>query len=260
VNKDNLFSFRAGLVFKPMQNGSIYIAYGNSKTPSKTSVNGSCTAITCNVNPETAVNYEIGTKWDLFDNQLSLTASLFRNERQNYKVPSTDPTMPDNVLDGKARVDGVTLGASGRITDAWQVFANYTYLDSKVIRSIDRDSTAFDPLAGNPLTQTPKNAFSLWTTYELPWGFTIGYGMTYQGKIYVTNSSSLPGATVVPLATSPHWWTHRAMLTYEVNEDLRLQLNVTNLLDKTYYTRVRNNGWATPGDGRSAVLTVSYTF
>ena len=259
-NSDNLFSFRAGLVFKPAPNGSFYIAYGNSKTPSKNSVNGACTAITCNVNPETAVNYEVGTKWDLLDARLSLTASIFRNERQNYKVPSTDPTFPDNVLDGKARVNGATLGASGRITDQWQVFANYTYLDTKVIRNLDRDSTAFDPLAGNPLTQTPKNAFSLWTTYELPWGFTVGYGATYQSKIYVTNSSSLPGAAVVPLATSPSWWVHRAMLTYEVSEDLRLQLNVTNLFDKTYYTRVRNNGWATPGDGRSAVLTVNYTF
>lgn len=259
-NSDNLFSYRAGLVFKPAPNGSIYIAYGNSKSPSKSSVNGACTAITCNVNPESAVNYEIGTKWDLFDARMQLTASLFRNERQNYRVPSTDPTEPDNVLDGKARVNGVTLGASGRITDAWQIFANYTYLDSKVIRNLDRDSTAFDPLAGNPLTQTPKNAFSLWTTYDIGWGITLGYGITYQSKIYITNSSSLPGAAVVPLATSPHWWTHRAMISYDVTEDLRLQLNVTNLFDKEYYTRVRNNGWATPGDGRYATLTVSYTF
>ncbi|MGE0667772.1 MAG: TonB-dependent receptor [Sphingomonadales bacterium] len=259
-NEDNLFSYRAGLVFKPAPNGSIYIAYGNSKTPSKSSVNGACTAITCNVNPESAVNYEVGTKWDLFDARMQLTASLFRNERQNYRVPSTDPTEPDNVLDGKARVNGVTLGASGRITDAWQIFANYTYLYSKVIRNLDKDSTAFDPLAGNPLTQTPKNAFSLWTTYDIGWGITLGYGMTYQSKIYVTNSSSAPGAAVVPLATSPHWWTHRAMISYDVTEDLRLQLNVTNLFDKEYYTRVRNNGWAVPGDGRYATLTVSYTF
>lgn len=259
-NSDNLFSYRAGLVFKPLPNGSIYIAYGNSKSPSKSSVNGACTAITCNVNPETAVNYEIGTKWDLFDAQMQLTASVFRNERQNYRVPSTDPTMPDNVLDGKARVNGATLGASGRITDAWQVFANYTFLDSKVIRNLDKDSTAFDPLAGNPLTQTPKHALSLWTTYDIGWGITLGYGITYQSKIYVTNSSSLPGATVVPLATSPEWWTHRAMVTYQINEDLRLQLNVNNLFDKEYYTRVRNNGWATPGDGRHATLTVNYTF
>jgi catecholate siderophore receptor len=259
-NSDNLFSYRAGLVFKPAPNGSIYVAYGNSKTPSKTSVNGACTAITCNVKPEAAVNYEVGTKWDLMDARLSLTASLFRNERQNYKVPSTDPTLPDNVLDGKARVNGATLGASGRITDAWQMFANYTYLDTKVIRNLDKDSTAFDPLAGNPLTQTPKNAMSLWTTYELPWGITLGYGATYQGKIYLANSSSLPGATVVPLPTSPHYWIHRAMITYQVTEDLHLQLNVTNLLDKEYYIRVRNNGWSTPGDGRSAVLTASYTF
>jgi catecholate siderophore receptor len=266
-NEDNLFSYRAGLVFKPAPNGSIYIAYGNSKTPSKTSVNGSCVVSlsgtsfdTCNVNPESAVNYEIGTKWDLFDARLQLTASLFRNERQNYKVPSTDPTQPDPVLDGKARVNGATLGASGRITEAWQIFANYTFLDTRVIRNQDRDSTAFDPLAGNPLTQTPKHAVSLWTTYELPWGFTLGYGLTYQSKIYIANSSSAPGTTQVPLPTSPHWWVHRAMLTYEVSEDLRLQLNVNNLFDKEYYTRVRNNGWATPGDGRSATLTVSYTF
>jgi catecholate siderophore receptor len=259
-NEDNLFSYRAGLVFKPAANGSIYIAYGNSKTPSKSSVNGACTAITCNVNPETAVNYEIGTKWDLFDARMQLTASLFRNERQNYRVPSTDPTMPDNVLDGKARVNGATLGASGAITDAWQVFANYTFLDSKVIRNQDKDSTAFDPLAGNPLTQTPKHAMSLWSTYNIGWGFTVGYGITYQSKIYITNSSSLPGTPVVPLATSPDWWTHRLMVTYDISEDLRVQLNINNLFDEKYYTRVRNNGWAVPGDGLSGTLTVSYTF
>jgi len=43
-NSDNLFSYRAGLVYKPQDNASIYLAYGNSKTPSKASVNGTCTA------------------------------------------------------------------------------------------------------------------------------------------------------------------------------------------------------------------------
>lgn len=55
-NSDTLFSYRFGLNYKPTPDGSIYVAYGNSKTPSKTSVNGSCTALTCNVKPETAVN------------------------------------------------------------------------------------------------------------------------------------------------------------------------------------------------------------
>jgi catecholate siderophore receptor len=129
-----------------------------------------------------------------------------------------------------------------------------------VIRNQDKDSTAFDPLAGNPLTQTPKHAMSLWNTYNIGWGFTVGYGITYQSKIYITNSSSLPGTPVVPLATSPDWWTHRLMVTYDISEDLRVQLNINNLFDEKYYTRVRNNGWAVPGDGLSGTLTVSYTF
>jgi len=39
-----------------------------------------------------------------------------------------------------------------------------------------------------------------------------------------------------------------------------LQLNIDNLFDKQYFTRVRNNGWATPGAARSAVLTATFKF
>ena len=50
------------------------------------------------------------------------------------------------------------------------------------------------------------------------------------------------------------------MVAYEVNEQLSLQLNANNLFDKEYYTRVRNNGWATPGDTRQVVLSATYRF
>jgi catecholate siderophore receptor len=45
-----------------------------------------------------------------------------------------------------------------------------------------------------------------------------------------------------------------------VNDQLSFQLNANNLFDKEYYVRVRNNGWATPGDARSLVLTATYAF
>ena len=56
---------------------------------------------------------------------------------------------------------------------------------------------------------------------------------------------------------------HRAMVAYKVNRSLRLQLNVTNLFDEEYLTRVRTAGdiaWGTPGDARSAVLTATWVF
>ena len=43
-NSNDLFSWRVGLVYKAIENASIYTAYSNSKTPSAASVNGSCTA------------------------------------------------------------------------------------------------------------------------------------------------------------------------------------------------------------------------
>ncbi|MEH6417717.1 TonB-dependent receptor [Pseudomonas sp. CGJS7] len=262
-NSDDLFSYRAGLVFKPVENGSIYIAYGNSKTPSKASVNGSCTAQTCSVDPETAVNYEIGTKWDFLDGRLALTGSVFRNDRKNYKVADLDN--PNNLsglqqLDGQARVDGVMLGLSGLITDQWAVYANYAFLDSEVLQGVsDRQAgLGLDYTKGDRLTQVPEHSFSLWTTYDLSPKWQIGYGATYQGKIWLTQHS----ATNVngPLTTYGSYWTHRAMVAYKFNRSAQLQLNVNNLTDEEYFTRIRNNGWATPGDGRQVVLSANFSF
>ena len=257
-NSDDLFSCRAGLVYKPIPEASIYIAYGNSRTPSKSSVSGACTIANCFVEPEAAKSYEIGAKWNLLEDQLSLTASIFRNARTNFRVTSADTTIPDQQVDGSARVDGMALGIAGTITAEWLVFANYTYLDSKVIRSIpliDISRGIVDPQAGNPMVQTPKHAMSVWTTYQLPYNIQVGYGFTQQSKIYVTSVS--------PLVTAPGYWTHRAMISYAPTENLSLQLNVTNLFDKLYYTRVRFNAtspWTVPGDRRQATLSANYSF
>ncbi|MGO1001683.1 TonB-dependent receptor [Lysobacter sp. CA196] len=262
-SNDDLFSYRAGLVYKPVENGSIYIAYGNSKTPSKASVNGSCTAQTCSVDPETAVNYEIGTKWDFLDGRIALTGSVFRNERENYKVADLDN--PANLsglqqLDGSARVDGVMLGLSGLLTDQWAVYANYAFLDSEVLQGVsDRQaSLGLDYTKGDRLTQVPEHSFSLWTTYDISPRWQVGYGATYQGKIWLTQHSATNVAG--PLTTYGSYWTHRAMVNYKINRQASLQLNINNLTDEDYFTRIRNNGWATPGDGRQVVLSANFAF
>ena len=277
-NQENLVSYRAGLVYKPQANVSLYVAYGNSQTPSQSAVNGACNAATCNVDPEEAVNYEIGAKWDTFGNRLSLTAALFRNERTNYKVPSADPTIPDQVLQGSSRVDGIALGAAGRITDRWAVYANYTYLKSKVLQGVSdfaasggATGTEADFIKGDPLLNVPDHGFSLWTTYDVTPRLQFGYGVTYTGETYLsqhtgiarvpaTTPVSYVGRSTIPLVKTASFHVHRLMARYTVTRSLDLTLNVTNLFDKEYYIRGRNNGWATPGDTRSATLTANYRF
>lgn len=271
-NSDDLLSYRAGLVFKPVEAGSIYLAYGNSKTPSKASVNGSCTRNTdpalgtnnCTVDPESAINYELGVKWELLDQRVALNAAIFRNERENYRV--NDPNNPENpsgqqALDGKARVDGVILGVSGNLMRNWAVYANYTYLDSEVLQGVSNlaASGGGDYTRGDALLAVPKHAFNAWTTVDVgQWQF--GYGVNYQGEYYLNQHSAtnLDG----PLAKADDYWVHRAMVAWNVNRDLRLQLNVNNLFDKEYYTRVRTSasGWATPGEGRQFTLQANYAF
>jgi catecholate siderophore receptor len=267
-NSEHLLTYRVGLVYKPVPNASLYLAYANSKTPSQATVNGSgaCNAATCDVDPEKAESFEIGAKWDLWG-RLSLTGALFRNDRTNYRVPSGDPTLPDQQLDGSARVEGVALGVSGQITDAWAIFANYTYLDSEVRRGVSAALAAqgLDFTKGDPLTNVPDHAFSLFTTYDLPHDVQVGYGVTYQGQYYLTQhgqitGSNPPARTTIPLVKADDYWVHRLTVAWSPRPDLELRLNVNNLFDKVYYQRGRNNGWATPGDRRNATLTANYRF
>jgi len=260
-NRSSLFSYRIGAVYKPIEPISFYVAYGNSKTPSQSTVNGSCSVATCNVKPESAKNYEIGGKAELFKGGLLLTAALFRTDRDSYKVPSVDPTVPDQQLDGHSRVDGIALGATGHITSAWQITANYTYLDSELIRSVAKGA-ALDPSAGAQLQQTPKHSGSLYTAYTLPFGLTVGYGATYQGKFAINlPTRTTVGGALSRVLYSKDYLVHNLTAAYEISRELSLQLNVKNIGDKLYYTRIRaNNGWATPGDARSAILTLSYKF
>jgi catecholate siderophore receptor len=285
-SNERLFSYRVGAVFKPSANSSLYASFANARTPSSATVRLGCGAIPgagqadpCAVAPETARSYEIGGKIELMNRRLLLTAAVFRNERSNFRTPSNDPSLPTalQVLDGRARVDGVALGLSGFITPAWQIFANYTYLDAEVLQSVSdfclanprpscANSAAIpDPQAGDRLIQTPRHAASLFTSYRLPFGLEIGYGFTYQGAV-ATFQRNINQRTQYLV---DDFLIHRAFVSYAFGNGLTAQLNVQNFTNEGYYTNVRNNlnatgvitgGWAMPGEGRSAVLSLFYSF
>jgi len=258
-NTDYLSSYRLGLVFKPSSSSSIYLAHGNSETPSQATVNGTCDIVAnCNVDPEEAETVELGGKWELKD-ALTLTAAVFRNERSQFRVPSGDPTIPEQVLDGNSRVDGVALGAAGAIGMRWSVFGNYTYLDSEILQSISDQlllGGTVDILAGDPLPNTPEHSASIWATFQVSDAFSIGYGVTYQGEYTFARANATAN-----LYYTPDYLTHRAMATYAFNDNLALQVNIDNLTDEVYFERIRNNatnGWATPGVERSGVVSLTW--
>ena len=302
LSDEKLFSYRAGLNFKPTENTSIYVSYGNSKTPTSASVRAGCGTLIvaangqvgdpCAVQPETAKNYEAGVKADLFGRRLQLTAAAFRNDRTGYRVATNDPVIPTlQVLDGRSRVDGIALGATGNITKAWSIFANYTYLDGEIRQSVSNfclanpgrlvstttngvttvtnpcGNTAAIPdvQAGQSITNNPRHSGSLFTTYQLPFGVQIGYGLTYQGSFLLNNRAlaaptNLTSTAVTPIFRSEDYLFHRLFLSWSPVERITAQVNVQNLTNERYFTSIRNNGWATPGEARTVQASLFYSF
>lgn len=253
---DEMLSGRAGLVFKPTDNGRIYVAYGTSFNPSAeflASSGGGVSAATTNLDPEENETWELGTKWELFDRRLELDAAVFRVEKTNARETMADGSTQ---LAGEQRVQGVELGVTGHITEQWDVFANYTFLDSETLKAAN--TAAGIAKEGQALANTPPRSFNLWTSYELPAGWTLGYGARYVSERNVAASGT---------AKLDAYWLHNAMVGYQVNKNLDLQLNVNNLFDEDYVERVRQTpGTAARsaaieyGDGRSAILSANYSF
>jgi len=243
---DDMVSWRAALVFKPVETGSIYVAYGTSFNPaSELLVSSSATAVInqFDTDPEENRTVEVGTKWDLFEERLLLSAALFRTEKTNARTADpADPTAFE--LSGEQVVQGGEIGLQGTITDSWRIFAGYTFLDSEIEKSAVPDEV------GNDVSNTPRHSFNIWTVYDLPYGFQLGAGMQFVGDRYNNNLNQ---------REAPDYYTFDAMLGYQVSENFSLRLNVYNIADEEYIDRV-GGGHFVPGPGRSAAITATVKF
>jgi catecholate siderophore receptor len=239
---DDDWNYQASVVYKPAENGSIYAGYGTSFNPSGEGL----TLATRNLEdiaPEEGKSMELGTKWELFNQNLLLTAALFRtvktNARENDPV---DATLIQVV--GEQRVDGIELGAVGRLNDHWNVLAGYTFMDSEVTKTI------LPGQLGNELPNTPENTFSIWTTYDFSVGLQAGFGMQFVDDRYsATNNERV----------APSYQLYNAMLGYGFSNGFGLRLNATNLADEDYAGSV-GGGHYIPGEGRSFILSADFQF
>lgn len=249
---DRMLSWQAGLVWKPAANGNVYLGAATSFNPSADGnqgivlSDGSTSVNNANLEPEKNRSVELGTKWDLAGERLAVTAAVFRTEKTNARTRSASDE--PYVLAGKQRVDGVELGLSGRVTDAWAVFGGYAHMNGTVVDSL---ATAEND---HELQYTPEDSFNLWTTYQLTPAFSLGAGAQYSGRYYYSNTAT-PDS--IPPETS--YWLWSATAAWTANEHLTLRLNVTNLADERYVER----GYAahfTPGAARQAILTANLRF
>jgi catecholate siderophore receptor len=239
---DDEWSWRAGVVYKPRLEASIYAGAATSFNPSAEGL--TLSAATVLIAPEESRTFEVGTKWDFFGGRLAANAAIFRTEKTNARTPGTDPGDPPTVLEGEQRVDGVELGISGQLAPGWSAFAGIALLDSEILES------NVPAEIGNEMPLTPETTWNLWTTYQFPWRLTIGGGVQYMGEVERNALNTLQ---------APSYTLLEALAEYRFNDLLTLRLNGYNLTDEEYVDRV-GGGHYIPGAGRSAVLTAIFGF
>jgi catecholate siderophore receptor len=255
---DDLVTWKAGALYKPLPNGSVYLAYATSQRPPGSdsfALNSSATNINNpNLDPAEADSLELGTKWELFDNRMALTAAWFNTETRNDTVEAGTAALGDEVQMGKKKVKGLEFGASGMLTPAWQLSAGLALMDTEVEQAPNANAGQ----VGNSLAWSPEVSFTSWTTYKLPMGLTLGGGARYQ-KSVVRNSN--PTSTITNLPSIPSYWVFDAMAAYDFTKNFNLQFNIKNIADKFYVASLNNGGSRyTLGAPRTLQLTANLAF
>jgi len=231
--KDTLLSPRAGLIFKPVSQVSLYGSTSVSYLPSSGDQFASLTNITQQMKPEKFTNLELGAKWDV-RRDLSFTTALYQLDRTQTR--SSDPNDPTRILQtGSQRTQGVEIGANGNLTKDWSFTAGYSYQDASIT------STTSAASAGAQVGQVPHHLASLWNKYQITPRFGAGLGLIHRSDMFATidNTVRLPGYTRVDAA-----------LFYAFNRNWRVQANVENLLDKRYVSNADSNTNLSPGAPR----------
>lgn len=259
-------SYRAAFVYKPSNHGSFYFDYGTSFNPAAESLSLSVGLVNGSAAPEENESYEVGAKWGFLNERLLMEGAWFRTEKDNAR--ETDPTNSNNIVAaGNQLVKGVQFSVVGRLPEGMDLVAGYAYLDSDVL-----SSKFFPTSVGYPLANVPKQTFNLFATHRLPLRLNGGLGGNYVASR--TASSTVPYVptgfaanpngpgyvvTSVAMKQVPGYWIFSAMLKRPLTENLELQVNVNNLLNR-YYIDLPHPSHLVPGAGASALIGVNFRF
>ncbi|HVW04368.1 MAG TPA: TonB-dependent siderophore receptor [Vicinamibacterales bacterium] len=249
---DKALSGRAGVVYKPVERGSLYAAYSTSFTPSFDGSFGLTLAATGGnsqaLPPERSRNVEVGTKWDV-RNGLFASIAVFRTDKTNAKTTDASGA---TVLAGNQHVQGAELGLSGNLTRAWQVFGGLSVMQSK----IDDSGNAAE--VDKQLSYVPKSSFNIWSTYQIA-RVTVGGGAQYTDGYYFNNTNAITTANAQAIRDLTRYWLYSAVATCELNKHVSVQVNGLNLSNARYVDR-GYSGHFIPGPGRAVIFSPIVTF
>ncbi|UDL87007.1 TonB-dependent siderophore receptor [Mesorhizobium sp. PAMC28654] len=238
-------SYRAGLLYLFDNGLAPYASYSTSFEPTVGVDSAGAPFV-----PSTARQYEVGLKYQPPGMDALFTVSAFDIRQQDALVPDT---FGFNVQAGEIRSRGFEFESRGSLTDNLELVAALTLLDTRVTETAVPANIAKRPQA------VPQYFGSLWANYTFhsgaAEGLTVGGGVRLVGSSYADNANTVKadGYTLVDVAMRYDFGAKNPTL-----KGLEGTLNVTNLLNKTYYSSCSSNIYCQYGNGRQVLAGLRY--
>ncbi|WP_188150402.1 TonB-dependent receptor [Teredinibacter waterburyi] len=282
---DGFWNGHASLVYDFGEDANVYVSYSTSTNINggESDVGGSCgyggicgdTETIGEGDPEQSVNLELGTKWEFFDEKLLVTGALFQVTKndvmESNAVSSYETTGTYNT--GKNRVEGIELSLTGAITEKLSAQFSATFMESEVLESyLDgsvevasrNGSVSFPDNRGKVLANFADDSLNLQLRYSATNNFTVGAVATYSSGFYVGQPDAAAGFNSTTGEYSyqvPSYTVFDVFANYQINEQMKLRLNINNVSNEDYYTAAYRSGqFVYIGDRQNANLTFTYDF
>ncbi len=248
-----------------------------------------------NLKPEESTNYELGFNYN--NGNLDLTTTAFFNKIKNlitdgpellncfsvknpnqpscvsYGSHITQDTFSQKINADEAETKGVELSLKYSIIPEWDIKAAYTYMESEITKGKNK---------GSYLSNVPKNAFNMTSTFHINDAFDVWLQHEYKSDRKRYNTEQTAGdAAIIYNATNNKLKGYNLFnlgASYSVNDQLRFNGSVNNLLDKDFssngsyidangnpasyydYMQISSGMSGTYLAGRNYWLSVSYDF
>ena len=236
---DTEFSPRFGLIYKPQNNVSVYYSYSESFSPRSgeqyKKLTGGAPGSGETLKPDYYESSEIGVKFDLNKN-LSFTSAFFESESE---IAGYDGSSSEYITERGLSVEGFELELKGQVNDNLNVAFSYSNIDGETS-------------SGGQPKEIPESTYSIWTTYDVNPKFGWALGVMHQGESAVKDNK--------PDLLLPAYTRVDAAVYYTIADDLKLQLNLENLLDEVYFPHSHSTHQVAVGESRNVRFSLRKDF
>ncbi|WP_433886835.1 TonB-dependent receptor [Pseudomonas vranovensis] len=240
-------NWRAGLVFAVNEQLSLYGQYSTSEDGVSDLVTLSPTQQQFDLTE--AKQTEFGLKQLFWDGRGEWTLAAYHIVKKKLLVDNPDTHQKEQA--GQQTSDGLEATLELALANQWQVSANASVVRAKYDDFDQVVNGQSVSRAGNRPSNVPRRTANLWVNKGFGDDVDAGLGLRYVDERYANtaNSQSVPGFTVVD-----------ANLGWQVLPDVRLGLQLNNLLDRRYAATAHSGEQWLMGQPRSYFATLDYTF